>query len=163
MHNKDSLLKFLETQGVSFTLYQHARVFSKADLSNMPETAGEVLKSLVLTNKQHDLFLFTLPLNKNADLKNLEMKINSTRLSFGVNQDLNPLGVLPGMVSPLALLNDSQKRFKYIEPVELRQYPIVNCHPLDNAYSIDIALLDLERLVSDSGHEIVYVSDCLKA
>ena len=50
MFNKDSLLKFLETKSVSFTLYQHARVFSKADLANMPKTVGEVLKSLVLTN-----------------------------------------------------------------------------------------------------------------
>ena len=162
MLNKDSLLKFLETQGVSFTLYQHARVFSKADLSNMPETAGEVLKSLVLTNKQHDLFLFTLPLNKNADLKSLASKIASTRLSFGSNQDLVPLGVLPGMVSPLALLNDVQRQFTYIEPLELRQYSLVNCHPLDNAFSIDIALNDLEKLVVDSGHEIIYAQDCLK-
>ena len=127
MFNKDSLLKFLETKSVSFTLYQHARVFSKADLANMPKTAGEVLKSLVLTNKHHDLFMFTLPLNKSADLKALALNIGSSRLSFGEHQDLKPLGVLPGMVSPLALLND------------------------------------LEKLVRQSGHEVVYVADCLKA
>ena len=48
-------------------------------------------------------------------------------------------------------------------PVELKQYAIVNCHPLDNAFSIDIALNDLEKLVRQSGHEVVYVADCLKA
>ena len=163
MFNKDSLLKFLETKSVSFTLYQHARVFSKADLANMPKTAGEVLKSLVLTNKHHDLFMFTLPLNKNADLKVLALNIGSSRLSFGEHQDLKPLGVLPGMVSPLALLNDTEIRFNYFVPVELKQYAIVNCHPLDNAFSIDIALNDLEKLIRQSGHEVVYVADCLKA
>lgn len=162
MFNKDSILEFIEAKGIDYTLYQHERVFSKADLSNLPKTEGEVLKSLVLTNKRHDLFMFTLPLNKNADLKSLASKIASTRLSFGSNQDLVPLGVLPGMVSPLALLNDVQRQFTYIEPLELRQYSLVNCHPLDNAFSIDIALNDLEKLVVDSGHEIIYAQDCLK-
>ena len=162
MFDTKSLLVFLDKNNVKYTLYEHPPVFSKSDIQNMPQTAGEVLKSLVLTNKKGELFMFTLPLFWSADLKTLALNLNSKRLSFGNDDSLAYLGVLPGMVSPLALLNDTNHKFIYIEPEEIEDFKIVNCHPLNNSFSIDIALKDMDTLVKNSGHEVLRFSQCIK-
>ncbi len=63
------------------------------------------------------------------------------------------LGVAPGAVTPLALMNDDEHRVTAIlDDVMLRNDPL-NFHPLRNDRTTAIASADLVRFVRSSGHE----------
>lgn len=159
---KDTLLPLLQEQHISYTLYAH-EALGHGDIDiELPDMQGTILKNLVLTNKKHELYMFTLPLEYKADLKALSNALELPRFSFASVSDLAFMGIPPGHVSPLSLLNDVGLTVHYVQPVELSNYSLVNCHPLDNHFSIDIALSDLEALVRESGHTITKVEGALK-
>ena len=161
MFTPESLLSFMDKQGINYKLYHHPAVGCGDCAHLFPQVDGVILKNLVLTTKKGRLVLFTLPLEVKADLKKLAQSLTLPRFSFARSGDLAFLGVPPGMVSPLALLNDVGQEMLYVEPVELDALPLVNCHPLRNTMSIDIALCDLHQLVQASGHHIVQVPGVL--
>jgi Ala-tRNA(Pro) deacylase len=68
------------------------------------------------------MWLVTLPDEKRADLKSLPDKIGSKRLSFG-NADLlmEALGVRPGSVTALALINDEARRVQLVLDREMME------------------------------------------
>ena len=118
---------------------------------------GTMLKNLVLTNKTKELYLFTLPLDYRANLKALSNALGVPRFSFASVSDLAYMGIPPGHVSPFCLLNDLNFQVNYIQPIELDNFDLVNCHPLDNHFSVDIKRCDLEGLVAKTGHQITKV------
>ena len=157
MYVKETILPLLTQYHVPYHLYAHEAI-AHGDISvELPAMQGTMLKNLVLTNKHHDLYLFTLPLDYRADLKALSNILCVPRFSFAKPSDLALMGIPPGHVSPLCLLNDLGHLFHYVQPVELDQFDLVNCHPLDNHFSIDIKRTDLEQLVQNSGHTVTKV------
>lgn len=155
MLTPEKLLLTLDSEHVAYTLYHHPPVGSGDDDALFPPMQGHIVKNLVLTDKKHrHLVLFTLPLEAKADLRALSTALNLPRFSFARTSDLAYLGVPPGMVSPLGLLNDVGQEILYAEPEELSSYPLINCHPLHNSMSIDIGLQDVHRLIEKSGHVI---------
>lgn len=161
LYTPESMLELLDSKHIKQALYHHKPVGSAEDDDNLPPMNGTVLKNLVLTNKKHDLVLFTLPIAWRANLKALSDALHMQRFSFGKADALEILGVPAGMVSPLALLNDTQKQFVYVQPAELDGIELVNCHPLRNNMSVDIKRLDLESLITGSGHTIVKLPGCV--
>jgi Ala-tRNA(Pro) deacylase len=89
-----------------------------------------------------------------VDLKGLPKVIGSARLSFGKPELLmEVLGVQPGSVTAFALLNDVEGRVSVIIDKNLTHFESVNCHPLENTATTNIALADLLRFIRDTGHE----------
>lgn len=121
-----------------------------------------MLKNLVLTNKSRELYIFTLPVDMRANLKGLSDALKVPRFSFASVSDLAFLGVPPGHVTPFCLLNDPGHKVHYVQPTELDDTETVNCHPLDNHFSVDIKRAKLEKLLSDFGHEIIKVSGAVR-
>lgn len=158
MYIKETILPLLEQYQIPYHLYAHAAIGHGDITVDLPDMQGTMLKNLVLTNKHHDLFLFTLPLDFRADLKALAQALAVPRFSFARPSDLALMGIPAGHVSPLCLLNDLGQQFHYVQPIELDQFDLVNCHPLDNHFSIDIKRTDLEALVQRSGHTITKVA-----
>ena len=157
MYIKDTLLPLLDQQNINYTIYQHEAIAHGDIEFDLPDMKGTMLKNLVLTNKNRDLYLFTLPLHYRANLKALSNALGVPRFSFASVSDLTYIGTPPGHVSPFCLLNDLNLQFKYVQPVELDNFDLVNCHPLDNHFSVDIARHDLEALVAKTGHEVCKV------
>ena len=155
------ILELLTKENLNYTLYRHKAVFSAADEANMPKMNGTVVKNLMLTNKQQELFLFTLPLHAKSNLKALAKKIGSSRLNFAGADDLAVIGTPAGMVSPLSLLNDEGRQVSFLVASELDSSAVINCHPLLNTMSIDITRTDLESLIIKNGHKINKISGVL--
>lgn len=148
MKRIDDCLALLNSYHIAYKLYEH-QVFGCADdFVKIPKMNGKVLKNLVLVNRQSNFFLFTVPLDCRVDLKQLAKLINSSRLSFASEAQLQDLNLVKGMVSPLSLINDDGQKITYIQAKELDEYNLVNCHPLLNTFSIDIKRNDLEQIIS---------------
>jgi Ala-tRNA(Pro) deacylase len=62
------------------------------------------------------------------------------------------LGIAPGSVTPLALLNDTTAPVTVVVDGALMNFAEVNCHPLENTATTRIATADLLRFIEATGH-----------
>jgi len=107
------------------------------------EIEGGHTKNLFLRDKKKNNFLITTNENQKIDLKELEKKLSTGRLSFGSRDRLYEfLGVKPGSVSPLSLINDQNKKVMFYIDKNLYKEKILNFHPLVNHLTVSLKLND---------------------
>jgi Ala-tRNA(Pro) deacylase len=152
---KEELLRFLEGRGMDYTLHEHEPVFTAEEaLKVCGHIPGVHCKNLFLKDKTDALWLVTLPDEKRADLKSLPERIGSKRLSFGNAALLmEALGVTPGSVTALALINDKARRVQVVLDREMMQQELINLHPLVNTATITLRTADLMRFFSALGRQ----------
>ena len=96
------ILEVLEDLNIEYKMQEHKPAYTVDDLKDVFfDMEGIGCKNLFLKDAKKNLFLYTLPEDKRADLKILPEKINSKRLSFANENDLQTyLGLIPGAVTP---------------------------------------------------------------
>ena len=161
-YDRDSLLAWMAANGVEQTTHDHPAVFRVADgLELKAAWPGVQTKNLFLKDKKQRLWLISAAQDTVIDLKRAPTVIGSDRLSFG-NEALmfETLGVRPGSVTALGLINDVDRRVTFVLDRRLYEAGIVNFHPLTNtattaleqgAFRRLLTLLDREPLVVDFG------------
>jgi len=88
-----------------------------------------------------------------VDLKALTKRLGAGRFSFGKPDLLmEVLGVTPGSVTAFAAMNDRAGQVSVVVDDRLMHHDTVNCHPLENAATTNIARADLFRFLSACGH-----------
>jgi Ala-tRNA(Pro) deacylase len=152
---KEELLRFLDRLGIPYMLHEHAPVFTADEALNVVgHVPGVHCKNLFLKDKADALWLVTLPDEKRADLKALPEKIGSKRLSFGNAALLaEALGVAPGSVTALALINDEGRRVQLVLDREMMEEEMINLHPLINTATITLRTADLLRFLDAIGRK----------
>jgi Ala-tRNA(Pro) deacylase len=153
--SKEELLSFLKKCGIDYTLHEHPAVFTAEEaLKVCGHIPGVHCKNLFLKDKAGALWLVTLPDEKRTNLKNLPEKIGSKRLSFGnASLLMDALGVTPGSVTPLALLNDQAARVQLVLDRWMMEEEMINLHPLVNTATITLRTSDLTRFLSALGRK----------
>lgn len=152
---QDKVKQFLEDHGVAYELVRHKAVFTCDDLLDA-NLSGLTLKNLFVRDKGRDCFyLITLPEHKRLDMKRLQELVGSKKLSFGKPDELmETLGVEPGSVSPLCLLNNPGRDVKVFVEREGWEAEQVNIHPNDNTASLVLARDEFHKLVEALGAEV---------
>ena len=107
---KNDIYDLLNAKNIPFTCTEHRPVYSMEELDALEMPADAVIcKNLFLRNsngKQH--FLLTVPAATPVDLKELAVKLASSRLSFASAERLEKyLKLQSGLVSPFGLLKDT--------------------------------------------------------
>lgn len=105
-------MQILSQLGIEHQNFEHPPVFTCEESQHLcPPMPGLKNKNLFLKDekgKQH--FLVSLTQDKQLNLKDLSQKIGVKGLSFASERRLQDvLGVAPGSVGILALINDTQK------------------------------------------------------
>jgi hypothetical protein len=109
--------------------------------------------NLFLRNKKGVMWLVTCLEDRRIDLKDLGGRLGAGRLSFGSAERLmHYLGVLPGAVTPFAVVNDHGCAVTVALDHALLDLDPVNCHPLTNTRTTAIAARDLVRFLEAEGH-----------
>jgi len=117
------------------------------------ELPGAHIKNLFLRNKREEMWLVVALEDRPIDLKALAQKLDAGRFSFGSPERLmRHLGILPGAVSPLALINDAEHKVRPVIDREILAYPLVNAHPLRNTQTTALGPADLLRFIESLGH-----------
>jgi Ala-tRNA(Pro) deacylase len=158
-YSKDDVLARLTQLGLAFQLYEHPAVFTvEESQQHCAHIPGVHCKNLFLKDKKDKLWVVTAPDERKIDLKVLPDKIGKTnvscaRLSFG-NPDLllEVLGVLPGSVTPLAVINDTAKRVTPVLDAWMMQQESLNFHPLINTATIAMRPKDLLAFMQRAGY-----------
>ena len=132
---------------------EHPPVFTVEEAAAYPHgLPGAETRNLMLRDAKGGLFLVTLRADRRADLKALAPALGAKRFSFASAQVLAAvLGVVPGAVTPLALLNPAARGVTFGLDRALAAAGRIVCHPLVNTESVSIATADLMRLLAEAG------------
>ena len=157
--DKQQIYAFLREKGIEFRTYEHKAVYTieEADTLQLPNPEYGAKNLFLRDDKKRNYYLITvrdeLPLN----LKKLQEQIGSRRLGFASEEDLYRLLELKrGSVTPLGLLNDSQRCVKLYMDAYFKGRKI-SVHPNENTASVHLACDDLMELVLEHGNAAEYL------
>ena len=151
---RQELMDRLAELGIATTTIEHEAVFTVAESDRLHhEIEGGHTKNLFLKDAKEKLWLVVAEAHTPIDLKALPKVIGSARLSFGKPELLmDVLGVTPGSVTALALVNDQSRRVSVVVDRRLMGYEVINCHPLENTATTSIRRDDLIKFMQACGH-----------
>jgi Ala-tRNA(Pro) deacylase len=152
---RQELFDRLQTMGIKTTTIEHEAAFTVAESSAVDASIpGAHTKNLFLKDEEGTLVLVVAKTSTKVDLKQVAKKLGAGRFSFGKPELLmTALGVTPGSVTAFAIANDTSKRVKLVLDAELMTHDSLNCHPLENTATTNIARDDLLRFIRSTGHE----------
>src|SRR6056297_1586031 len=157
---REDLFNRLEELGISTTTVEHEAVFTVEQSEELHrKLPGGHTKNLFLKDAKGRLFLIVAESHAMIDMKRFHKQIGSARLSFGKPDLLEEvLGVTPGSVTALSLINDETGRISVILDEALMIHDIINCHPLINTATTAIGRDDLIKFIEATSHEPLIIS-----
>jgi Ala-tRNA(Pro) deacylase len=159
MMTKDQLLAFLDAHGIPARTLEHAAVFRVGEAPALKaQIPGAHSKNLFLKDAKGQLWLVSAEDSTAIDLKRLPALIGSGRLSFGAADLMEAtLGVTPGSVTALALVNDPERRVRFVLDRALAEAGQVNFHPLVNTATTTLDRAGFRRFLDAVGVDPILV------
>ena len=150
----EDLFRRLRDLGIKFKTMSHPPVFTVDQAKAFRgKIEGAHVKNLVLRNKKGAMWLVVCGEDRELDLKALGELLGAGRFSFGSTDRLAEyLGVVPGAVTPFAIINDRGGQVRVVLEKSLLQLRPLNFHPLDNAMTTSIDPDDLVRFLVAESH-----------
>ena len=154
MLSPQQLFDRLDALGLAHRTVEHEPVFTveqaKEHRGVLP---GHHIKNLFLRNKKEEMWLVVALEDRAIDLKRLGEVLGAGRFSFGSAERLKrTLGVEPGSVTPLALINDEAHAVRLVLDRGMADGSAVNAHPLVNTMTTALTSADLLRFFEATGH-----------
>lgn len=153
-----AVYRLLEQLEIPFSRLDHAPVMTAADgACDEIDAALKIphLKNLFLRNSDKSrYFLVMMPAKKRLDFNELALFLSTSRLAFGDAEQMEEfLGLKPGAVSILGLMNDVQNRVQLVMDARIASLPAIGCHPCVNTTTLRLATQDvLDRFLKAVGH-----------
>lgn len=153
--SRAELFARLAELGIETRTVEHKAVFTVAESGDLErEIPGAHTKNLFLKDEGGLLFLVVASTATRVDLKALSKTVGAGRFSFGKPELLYAaLGVPPGSVTAFSVMNDELRRVNVVIDQALMMHETINCHPLENTATTNIARDDLLRFIRACGHE----------
>ena len=148
------LFRRLDELGIDHGTVEHPPVYT---VEEAKEHRGRIpgchTKNLFLRNKKGMMWLVVCREDLELELKALARELGAGRFSFGSAKRLmRHLGVVPGAVSPFAVVNDHDGRVRVVLDRAILEREPLNFHPLDNAMTTSIGAEDLLRFLEAEDH-----------
>lgn len=148
--SSDALLAQLDDWGLEYRLHSHVPLRTVEDAKAVEDqfmVPGENalrLKNLYLRDKKKRNYMVTLEQSREIDLKALGAELGIGNLSFGsADRLLENLGIRPGAVSPLAMINGVQNSVRFFMDAAAQQADVIYMHPLVNDRTVAMTQSDL--------------------
>lgn len=152
---RDQLFAYLDSLGIATETVDHPAVFTVGESTDLHrDLPGGHTKNLFLKDAKDKLWLIIAEAHTPVDLKAIYKSLGAARFSFGKPELLmEALGVTPGSVTALSLINDRAARVSVVVDAELMKYDSLNCHPLVNTATTNLQRDDLLKFIRATGHE----------
>ncbi len=145
-----------EQLGIEHDTIVHAPLFTVEEAKSIKYALdGAHTKNLFLRNKKGRMFLLVVQQDRRVDLKALRRQLNQPggQLAFASTERLGKfLGVVPGSVSPLAVINDHGGEVSVYIDESLLNYELIYLHPCRNTHSTRITTNDLLTVLTAWDH-----------
>lgn len=150
----------LSTQGIPYERIEHEDAHTMEDLTAIDEATGVLhCKNLFLCDRQRtNFYLLLLGANKKFRTAEVSKQLGVARLSFAEPEYLfERLGLLPGAVTPMGLINDPDRVVTVLVDEDLEKEEEVLVHPNVSTVSIRLLVKDLFRFLSARGNRRIPV------
>ncbi len=162
--SSDALLAQLDEMVLPYVLHTHVPLRTveeakqvEADLQVAGEKAFRI-KNLYLRDRKKRNYLVTLEQDRAIDLKALGKSLGVGNLSFGsADRLMQNLGVLPGAVSPLAMVTGGAQGVVFYLDAAVQEAEVIYMHPLVNNRTIAVAVKDLLRFCARLGVDVHFL------
>lgn len=120
---------------------------------------SKICKNLFLCNRQQTQFyLLMMPGEKPFKTKFLSAQLGCSRLSFAGEEPMRDyLQTVPGSVSALELIFDTQHKVSLVIDRELLADEFISGHPGISTSTLQLKQEDLLRFVESTGHPPIYI------
>ena len=150
---RNDLFAFFDKHNIDQTTVEHAAAHTVEQAqANRGTLPGGHAKNLFLKCKKGSLWPIVAQEDTPIRLNHLHKRIGSGRLSFGsADLMMEVLGIVPGSVTPFALLNDKQQRINLILDKLLMEHDPLNFHPLENTATMTVSKEGFFRFLEKCG------------
>ncbi len=151
-----TLFHLFEKLGIGHSTIEHPPMRTVADSKQFRDgdTPGGYSKNLFLRNRKGRMWLITLHENRQVDLGKLGEQLSSGKLSFASPTRLMKyLGVRPGAVTPLAVVNDVTLAVTAVMDEKLLSFDPIHLHPCLNTQTTTLTTGDLLQFMAFTRHE----------
>ncbi len=154
MRGEAGLRADLASLAIPFAEHRHAAVYTVAESAALDAgIPGAHTKNLFLKDAGGAFWLVTVAAAARVDLKALPAAIGCKRVSFAKPADMERLlGVTPGSVTPLAMINAAPGSVSAVLEAGLAVAERINVHPLRNTATLGLSGADALRLLHHWGH-----------
>lgn len=156
--NKQEIYAYLKSKGIFFEVTEHKAVFNMEELAeiDIPYPSADAKNLFVRDDKKRNYYLITIKGDKRVDLKKFRTEHQTKPLSFASPEDLAAiLSLIPGAVTPLGVLNDTECKVKvYIDKDFLDEPGLIGVHPNDNTATVWVKTADLIHLIEEHGNPV---------
>ena len=150
----------LDALSIAYERIEHPAVYtSEQARSLVPHRPARAAKNLFLRDKKGKRhILLVVEDHKIVQFKDIEQQTGLSHLSMGSPERLmRCLGVTPGAVSLLALINDQEGKVEVLVDRELWEGESIQAHPLVNTATVVMSIKDMTRFIEHTGHTIQFV------
>ena len=152
----------LDSLGVEYEHIDHEEASTNALCEDIEKVLGvHICKNLFLCDrKKTRFFMLSMRGDKQFVTREFSRSIGAPRLSFApAEKMLELLGVTPGSVSVMGLMNDKDNEISYYIDENLLKDKYFGCHPCKNTSSLKIKTADiLEKVLPRVSHSHSAVS-----
>ena len=155
--NKQEVYEFLQAKGVTYEVTEHKAVYNMDELAEveLPYPEADAKNLFVRDDKKSSYYLITVRGGKRVDLQEFRKVYGTRRLSFASAEDLERLlGLFPGSVTPLGLLNNTERNVKLFLDSDFGEDDLIGVHPNENTATVWLKAGDLVRLIREHGNEV---------
>ena len=151
----DAILAHLDDWGIQYTRFDHAPLRTVDDAKKIQhqllstDQGGGHIKNLYLRDHKKKNILVVAEQDCVIDLKGLHKTLGTGRLSFGSKDRLmDALGVRPGAVTPLAMINGVKSGVELFIDKTLQDRDVIYVHPLVNDRTLGLSIDGLNAFFS---------------
>lgn len=152
-----NLYRFLDEHGIEFERFDHPPVYTVNDVKeHCTAIPGERVKNLFFRDKKGKRhFLVVVPADLRVNMKEMPAVLAADRVSFGSPDRLMKyLGIEPGSVSLLAVVNDRNMDVEVFIDQTLWESEFFQFHPLVNTSTLTVSRDMIVRFLKTTGHEM---------
>jgi len=147
---------FLDSLGLEYWQTDHEKAANTMEDCAQIDAVLEatICKNLFLCNRQKTKFyLLMMPGDKPFKTKEISSQINSARLSFAPEENMEEfLDILPGAVSVMGLMNDHDNKVQLVVDEDVLSGEFIGCHPCVNTSSLKLRTCDIFDSFTDAVH-----------
>ena len=159
--DKAETLAYLTAQGIAYEVTEHPAVYNMEEAARvaLPYPEADAKNLFVRDDKKRHYYMITVRGDKRVDLKAFRKQYGLRSLSFASPDELMEiLGLVPGAVTPLGLLNDQERKVELFLDTEFTGR--IGVHPNDNTATVWMDTQDLVRLLREHGSKVIPADMC---
>jgi len=154
--NKQEIYQYLEDRDIPFEVTEHEAVYNMEEVAalRLPYPEADAKNLFVRDDKKQHYYMITVRGDKRVNLKEFRKQQGLRNLSFASPEELMEiLGLIPGAVTPLGLLNDGTGKVElYLDQSFAGER--IGVHPNDNTATVWMQADDLARIIREHGNAV---------